>query len=710
MQLSSFRKRQTGAMIFAASAALLAIPRASQAAQFDIFGPPGSVAFGTEVTVLPNGNFVVTDPNAKVGGMLNVGAVYLYKSNGGLISTFTGNSADDRVGLWGITVLSNGNFVIDSPWYGDAGVAKVGAVTWVNGKTGLNGSVSPDNSLVGSSADDRVGHGCLKALRNGNYVVCSNEWDGAAADVGAVTWADGNVGVSGKVSPLNSLVGSQVNDRVGSDIVELQNGNFVVSSWSWSNGVHSKAGAATWVDGEFGMSGEVSVKNSLVGASDVDNVGFYITALANGHYAVVSPFWNRDALRTEVGAVTWGDGKSGTVGEVAPGNSLTGSTTNDHVGLFGAVALSNGNYVVQSHEWDNERQVDVGAATWRDGTAPQPAIISSINSLIGGNTQDWVGEGVTALDNGNYVVVAHHWQNGQIQLAGAVTWGDGSTGTTGLVSTANSTYGTQFHDVVGQYVTALKGGNYVIGSYFWNNGAIQSAGAATWRRGDAAMTGAISASNSLVGTQDWDMVGSYYVTALSNGNFVVASQNWSNGAVKGVGATTWGDGKLGLNGVITRRNSLIGRQTDDHVGSGSVRALSNGNYVVSSVDWNRPNVGAKVGAVTWRDGNQAHPGIVTSDNSLVGRKALDLFSGLLSQADGNCVVISPRWDSSILQDAGAISLSPGISPGLIGDVTPSNSVIGKALGGGASMSVAYDPTLHRMIVGQPKSNMVSLFQ
>lgn len=42
------------------------------AAQIDIPGPGGSVAFGTQVTVLSNGNFVVTDPNGPVSA---VGAV-----------------------------------------------------------------------------------------------------------------------------------------------------------------------------------------------------------------------------------------------------------------------------------------------------------------------------------------------------------------------------------------------------------------------------------------------------------------------------------------------------------------------------------------------------------------------------------------------------------------------------------------------------------
>ena len=48
------------------------------ATQFDILGPAGSVRFGTSVTVLPNGNIVVTDPDYNGGIGVKAGAVYLY--------------------------------------------------------------------------------------------------------------------------------------------------------------------------------------------------------------------------------------------------------------------------------------------------------------------------------------------------------------------------------------------------------------------------------------------------------------------------------------------------------------------------------------------------------------------------------------------------------------------------------------------------------
>src|SRR5262245_46260625 len=50
-----------------------------RAGQIDIPAPGGSSGlFGTNVTVLPNGNFVVTDPGYDVFGTNDIGAVYLY--------------------------------------------------------------------------------------------------------------------------------------------------------------------------------------------------------------------------------------------------------------------------------------------------------------------------------------------------------------------------------------------------------------------------------------------------------------------------------------------------------------------------------------------------------------------------------------------------------------------------------------------------------
>ncbi len=128
---------------------------------------------------------MVTDPNASPNGgaVGQVGAAHLYSPAGVLISTLNGSNAGDQVGSGGITVLSNGNYVVSSPNWNQA----AGAVTWCDADLGIPGVVSAANSLVGTTSLDVLNSG-VTALTNGNYVVRTPFWDdGTTANVGAVT-------------------------------------------------------------------------------------------------------------------------------------------------------------------------------------------------------------------------------------------------------------------------------------------------------------------------------------------------------------------------------------------------------------------------------------------------------------------------------------------------------------------------------------------
>jgi uncharacterized protein DUF5650 len=139
----------------------------------DIVGPESSGAFGDQVLVLSNGNFVVADPLFDVPGAADVGAVRLYDgATHALISTLTGSTAGDQVG-WnyqhgriGAVEVGDSNFVVLSKFWHNGAIADAGAVTWVNGSIGLNGSVSDTNSIVGASANDAVGRNPVVVLEN----------------------------------------------------------------------------------------------------------------------------------------------------------------------------------------------------------------------------------------------------------------------------------------------------------------------------------------------------------------------------------------------------------------------------------------------------------------------------------------------------------------------------------------------------------------
>ncbi|MFN5589298.1 MAG: beta strand repeat-containing protein [Holosporales bacterium] len=130
------------------------------------------------------------------------------------------------------------------------------------------------------------------------------------------------------------------------------------------------------------------------------------------------------------------------------------------------VVLGNGNIVVASPK-DDFVATNAGAGYLYNGTTG-----ALMSSLRGSTASDSVGNGgVTALTNGNYVVRSAGWDKEGISNAGAVTWGNGTTGITGVVSAANSFVGTLANDRVGSSsVTDAGSGRYVVASTDYNGG------------------------------------------------------------------------------------------------------------------------------------------------------------------------------------------------------------------------------------------------
>jgi hypothetical protein len=505
----------------------------------------------------------------------------------------------------------------------------------------------------------------ISALVGANNPVALTNGNFVAMGGNSATWGSGTTGVSGTISATNSLISQGTGGLAAPlpQLTPLANGNYVVDWIFWNGG----KGAVTWGNGTTGTTGTISAANSLVGSSSGDKVGsgvHGITVLANGNYVVSSPNWSNSA-----GAATWGSGAAGVSGVVSADNSLVGNPTAltaDGVGDV-VTALTNGNYVVGSFNWNRTE----GAVTWGNGTTGTTGVVSADNSLVGSQSGDEIGSpGVTALSNGNYVVDSPDWG----REAGAVTWGNGATGTVGTVSAANSLVGSNTGDFIGSgFITALANGNYVVASPEWN---VQE-GAVTWGDGATGTNGIVSADNSLVGSNPHsnqsgfaDLVGEGGVTALTNGNYVVDSPDWSGNT----GAVTWGNGTTGIVGTVSAANSLVGSNTGDFVGSGFITALTDGNYVVDSPLW-----GDAAGAVTWGDGTRGVSGEVSAANSLVGSQSGDavggaeesgFVGGVTALTNGNYVVLSPVVDGG----AGAVTWGNGAS-GITGTVSSANSLV-----------------------------------
>ncbi|MCD8534740.1 MAG: hypothetical protein LR011_08115, partial [Verrucomicrobia bacterium] len=286
-----------------------------------------------------------------------------------------------------ITVLANGHFVVASQFWRNpaTGAAAAGAITWCDGNLGRPGQlVTPENSLTGSSANDWFAR--VVGLKNGNFVAFGPNWDNSSPpmpDVGAVVWCDGSIGRPNQtVSQSNALVGTTANDLLGDGgrVVALANGHYIVGSHVWDHPVRNIAniGAVLWCNGTTGRSGPIDPEQALIGTMADDRVGARgIFALTNGHYVVPTGNWNSSA-----GAVTWCDGFTGFAGEINPENSLIGNTARDSIGDEIRIT-PDGNYIAISELYSHNGIAGAGAVTYGFGIRGTIGQVSETNSVFG---------------------------------------------------------------------------------------------------------------------------------------------------------------------------------------------------------------------------------------------------------------------------------------------------------------------------------------
>jgi len=612
------------------------------------------------ILALPNGNFVIFSPVWGNGAGTWVGSVTWVNGKSGLsgivsaANSLVGNLQNDQLGSEGGKVVGDSNYVVMSrnvQWPSGG----LGASTWCSGSAGLVGAVSAANSLIGSQTNETAGGysaSGLKVLPNGNYLVFTTNRTG-----GAVTWAAGNVGVRGVASSANSLTGNGWTSAVpgsGDGVTVLANGNFVVVSAGWDNGTWTDAGAVTWGSSEHGISGEISPANSLVGGQSQTNMS--VIGLANGHYLVKSlvgitwcdgmtgrtgelsandsltgyaysakittlpngNFLIVDSSATVgsyfyAGIVTWFDGSHASSGAYNAANSFVGGYNNDNIGSK-IVVLANGNYVILGS--------GRATATWANGATGIRGVVSTANSLFCPapyvQTHD-----AFALSNGHYVVVTSGFRMGALDQIGAVTWCDGASGRTGMVGPANSLIGSKSSDEVGNAgVLPLTNGNYVVLSSLWKTDGGVKTGAATWCRGDQETSGIVGSGNSLIGSaaNDSDSIAG---VALPNGNYLVVRPKWDLGTSQDAGAITWCPGDSLFSGAVSVGNSLIGVAGQNLGATRSfetvppIRILTDGDYVVRG-PWPVLGIPSWRGSLTWGSSTAGVTGVISADNSIIG--------------------------------------------------------------------------------------------
>ena len=243
----------------------------------------------------------------------------------------------------------------------------------------------------------------------------------------------------------------------------------------------------------------------------------------------------------------------------------------EHLAAGGIYPLfSNGNFVVSSPNKKVGSNNLSGAVALVDGITG-----NTIATLSGESANDYFGfGGMLAKSRYDKLATTHpeasfllttsaQTPNGMILL-------DSSGNTQSTSTTYNFTYDEKNAKLGG--ITALKNGNFVISSIGHRVGGIAKAGSVKLVNGT---TGALIAT--LAGATDSDHIGSTYVRALSNSNYVVASPLEDVGGLVNAGTVRLIRGSDGQ--VLA---TFSGAAANYQLGSGAVVELPDGGFAFGS--------------------------------------------------------------------------------------------------------------------------------
>jgi predicted alpha/beta hydrolase family esterase len=507
--------------------------------------------FGSLTVILANSNIVVTSPlDSSVAS--NNGAVHLYNPfTKTVVASFYGDTGNDKLGDSSITALGNNNFVIASPGDDVNSVVDAGSVMLINGATGAQ----IGSTIAGDNTSDYFGSKSITALGNNNFVIAS-----PADDVNSVSNA-------GSVMLMNGATGAQIGSTIAGDntsdylgtsgITALGNNNFVIATRLDDVNSVSNAGSVMLMNGATGA----QIGTTLAGDTASDQLGYNgITALGNNNFVIASYLDNVGGV-VDAGSVMLINGATG----AQIGSTFAGNAANDYLGRSSITALTNNNFVIAS-AYDDAGHTNNGSVMLVSGTSG-----AQIGSTLAGNTGgDSLGfSAITALTNNNFVIASELVDVGIAVDTGSVMLVSGATG----AQIGSTLVGNATNDLLGASgITALTNNNFVIASPFDDVG-VSDAGSVMLVNG---ATGALI--GTIVGDTASDQLGYSFITALTNNNFVIASENDNVGGITDAGSVMLINGATGAQIGST----LAGDTASDKLGFTGVVKLNNNHFVVAS--------------------------------------------------------------------------------------------------------------------------------
>ncbi len=405
-----------------------------------------------QITALSNGNFLVTWQSNDNGSNYDIRG-RIFNTDGSAVNasdflvstTNTNNQISPQ-----ITNLSNGNFL----------------VTWQSNDNGSNydirgrifnvdgSAVNVSDFLVSTTNTNDQTTPQITNLSNGGFVVTWNSYDNSSisSDIrGRVFNADGSA-----LNGMNDFLVSTTNigNQIGSQIISLSNGGFVVTWDSHDNGFNQDIRGRVFNADGSALNG---MNDFLISTSNNSSQTTpQITNLSNGGFVVT---WDSldNGLDSDIrGRVFNADGSA-----VNTSDFLVSTTNTNNQNTMQITSLSNGGFVITWRSNDNESIYYGirGRVFNADGSAVNTSdfLVSTSNNYAHYTPQ------ITALSNGGFVVT---WNTGDVR--GRIFNADGSAlnGMNDfLISTSNN------NDQTNPQIIALSNGGFVVAWRSLDNGS-----------------------------------------------------------------------------------------------------------------------------------------------------------------------------------------------------------------------------------------------
>ncbi len=615
----------------------------------------------TSVSTLANGNILVINQAADVGGLTDAGKVLLFDTFGNQLGSLAGNAANERLGAFGQFATTGGNRFFASPFASAGGLAQAGAFILfdlVSGKEIGRTSGTSANELFSLS-------GTVDSLA-GNFVIGSNLADVNGADSGSVVTVSGTTGLA-----LGRISGAAAGDQFGSNVTTVGVNTFRIIASGADIGGNVDAGAVITGSALTGL--EIG---RITGAAAGDQIGSNVAT-----FAAAANTFRIVATGADIGGIV-------NAGTVIIGNTLTGleigrtsgQSDNEFYGSniffdsFGEAPT--GKMLVSS------ASADLGGTGNGFDNAGTVVLVDKVTGIEVGRTSGLTaGDSLGSLSpimraSGNYFLRVPNATVSGNAFAGSLVLISGTTGT--RIGSVDGTAAGEFLSQGSSVDASILGASDVLLTDSDHDnpgiGTVNDRAGGVFFVADVDLGGGNILRGSVLGQSQDDFFGSSGVAGTTSTGLIFANPTGDSGGFTDSGAVVL------ISFTGTELGRVAGTSTNELLGQATVLPLSNGNYFIRSRLFDTGGGVVDAGSVILADG---------ATGNLIGRfdgnTAFEQVGNVLFVLDSNenLVVLSTGHNGGAgiaaqlaITDLGSGNIVAGSVQGLVvGDLTGANIVV-----------------------------------